>query len=66
MNEHLNENVRRAVTALADALCEWERMSGIQSVLIIREQGDFSFRAQSGKPGIPEDVTDAMLLDTLQ
>lgn len=55
--EHPDREVQSAIIRLADALCEWERSTGRESVLIIREQ-DFVFRAASGKPNIPNDVTD--------
>lgn len=63
--QHPNREVADAITRLSDALCAWERCSSRQSVLILREEGGFSYRAMSGKPGIPDDVPDAMVMDTL-
>jgi hypothetical protein len=40
----------------------FERNTGIQSALIIREESGFSFRALSGKPNIPDDVSDEDVL----
>jgi len=63
--KHANPEVQRAITKLADILCSWERSTGIESVLIIREAG-FMFRAVSGKPGIPDDVTDVQLIKMIE
>lgn len=57
--QHPDPDVEHAIIRLCDALCMWERSTGRQSVLIIREQGGFVYRAASGKPIIPEDITDA-------
>lgn len=46
---HPSRDVEIAIVRLCDALCAWERGTGIESVLVIRERG-FIFRAQSGKP----------------
>ncbi len=61
--QHPDEEVRQAIIVLCDRLCSWERNTGIESILIIREQGGFVFRAASGKPGIPDDIPDAQLID---
>lgn len=60
---HPDREVQAAIVRLAGALCSWERNTGRQSILIIREQGGFVYRAASGKPGIPDDVTDETLVD---
>ncbi|MEK7535408.1 MAG: hypothetical protein AAB590_00110 [Patescibacteria group bacterium] len=66
--QHQCDEVQQAITRLADALCSWERATSLQSVLIIREQGEpgFVFRAMSGKPGIPDDVTDEQMIGTIR
>ena len=64
--EHEDPDVQRAIVALNDALCTWERATGRESVLIIREQGGFIHRSQSGKPGIPNDIPDEQLLQMVQ
>lgn len=61
MDEHLDPEVRQAIIRLSDALCTWERATGRQSVLIVRERGGFCYRAVSGKPGIPPDIPDGNL-----
>lgn len=60
--QHPDEDVRAAIVKLCDALCTWERNTGRNSVLILREDHGFEFRAQSGKPGIPHGISDATLL----
>lgn len=56
--EHLDPNVQQAIDHLCDELCTWERATGRESVLIIREpSSEFCFRAQSGKP-LSEDLDD--------
>jgi len=61
MMEHADKEVQAAIVRLADAMCTWERATGRENVIIIRE-GDFVFRAMSGKPNVPEDVTDEQLV----
>jgi hypothetical protein len=62
--EHPNEEVRSALIRLSDALAEWERNTGRRSVLIVREQGGFVYRAQDGKPFSDEfEPTDSELVD---
>lgn len=63
--EHPDPRVRQAIVQLEDALCFWERSTGRESVLIIREQGGFVHRSMSGKPGIPDDIPDAQFLETI-
>jgi hypothetical protein len=55
---HPNERVQKALMELNSALCVWERDTGRESVLILREQGGFSHRSVSGKPEVPEWVSD--------
>lgn len=62
---HFDQEVQAAIVRLSDLLCEWERATGRESVLIVREQYGFVYRAASGKPGIPDDITDAQLLEGL-
>jgi len=61
-NEHPDKEVTAAIIRLSDALCQWERGTGRESVLIIREVGGYSYRAQSGKPNVPDFVTDEQLI----
>lgn len=63
--EHPDPRIKQAIVELDDALCSWERATGRESVLIIREQGGFVYRSASGKPGIPDDITDAQLFQTI-
>lgn len=64
--EHPSDEVRSALIRLSDALCQWERDTGRQSVLVLREQGGFEYRAMSGKPNVPSDIHDSMLFDSLK
>lgn len=48
--KHPYGEVQAALTRLLDALCTWERETGRRSVLILREDGGFVCRAESGKP----------------
>lgn len=58
---HPSEQVQAALVRLNDELCSWERSTGRQSILILREQGGFEHRSASGKPNIPDDIEDASL-----
>lgn len=44
--EHPDREVQAAIVRLNDALCKWERSTGRQSVMILREQGNFVHRSQ--------------------
>jgi len=62
--EHADREVRSALIRLNDALCAWERNTGRESVLILREVDGFVHRSISGKPvteGL-NDITDAELI----
>lgn len=61
--EHPDPEVQSAIIRLNDALCMWERGTSRESVLIIREQGGFVHRSVSGKPNVPDDVTDDQLMN---
>ena len=65
MFTHPDPKVNQALIQLSDALCTYERNTGRNSVLILREVGGFSYRAMDGKPGVPDDVTDEHLLACL-
>lgn len=58
--KHPDKEVQAAIIRLSDALCAWERDTGRESVLIVRENG-FCFRAVNGKPNIPDDITDEQI-----
>lgn len=64
MKQHPDREVQAAVTRLLDALCSWERSTGIRSVLVLREAGGYVIRAQDGKP-IDIDCSDENLLSNL-
>lgn len=61
MNFHADEEINRALIKLCDALCSWERATGRESVLILREL-NFTYRAVNGKPNVPEDIPDERLI----
>jgi len=65
MKKHPDKEVDLAITRLCDALCEYERNSGRNSVLILREEGGWSFRAMGGKPVAPEACTDSAMINLL-
>lgn len=62
--KHPEPRIDQLLTQLCDELCTQERITGLQSVLILREQGGTVFRATSGKP-VPEscdDISDDQLV----
>jgi len=63
--EHPNDDVQQALVRLSDALCTWERSTGRESILILRESGGFVYRAMSGKPNVPDDIEDADLVQII-
>ena len=62
---HPDDEVDQAFIHLSDALVSWERATGQQSVLVFRESGGIAIRLISGKPGVPSDITDRQLLQSL-
>jgi len=60
--EHVDREVQKALVRLNDALCVWERATGRESVLILREVGGFICRSVNGKPIILNDITDSQLI----
>jgi hypothetical protein len=66
MDEHPDREVQAAIVRLADALCSFERATGIESVVIIRETSGFCARFMSGKPNIPDDIPDNVPLKIIQ
>ena len=62
MLQHPDPYVQQAIIQLSDALCTYERNTGRNSILILREEGGFAYRAMGGKPGISDDVSDEHLL----
>jgi len=64
-DDHPDQDIRNALVKLSDAIVMWERATGRESVLIYREHGGFNYRTQSGKPGLPDDVTDEQMVITL-
>ena len=64
---HPDNEIQLALVRLNDALCSWERSTGRESVLILREVGGFVHRSVSGKPvsnGL-DDVVDAQLVSNI-
>ncbi len=64
--QHPDPDVRQALVRLTDALCSWERNTGRESVLILRETGRFVYRAVNGKPDVPNDIVDAQLMKLIE
>ena len=64
--QHPDPEVRQALIRLTDALCTWERNTGRESVLILREVGGFTYRAMSGKPDVPDDIPDDHLMKIIE
>lgn len=66
MNDtHTDPRVQAALQRLYDELCSYERSTGLQSVLIFREQGGFVSRRINGKPALDE-LEDKTLLGMVQ
>lgn len=63
---HGDAKVNDAIIKLSDALCEYERATSTDSVFIIRESGNYSYRAVGGKPSVPDFVKDEDLLKMIK
>jgi len=60
---HSSDYVQQKIQALLDQLCQYERSTGIESILIIRDKGGFCLRAVDGvQKFAPEDMSDQELL----
>ena len=64
--QHPDPEVKQALIRLTDALCTWERNTGRESVLILREVDGFVYRAVNGQPNVPDDVEDAQLMKLIK
>lgn len=64
--QHSDPDVETALIRLCDALCTWERSTGRESLLILRETGGYQFRADCGKPLDSDDMTDEQLVQVLR
>lgn len=62
MHHHPSEDVRAACVRLADALCSWERSTGRDNIVIIKDTAGFEYRALSGSP-LTDDIPDSHILD---
>ena len=63
MNNHRDPEIRNLITRLTDALCQWERDTGRENILIVREVDGFCWRTINGNPEIPIDLDDSFLLN---
>ena len=61
LHHHPNEEVRRAALRLVDALCIWERDTGRQNLVIIKDESGCEYRSISGAP-VPAELSDGELL----
>ncbi len=61
--DHRDPHVQRALINLLDALCEWERVTGIASAFILLEEGGFKIRSLTGRGSVPDHITDEELLN---
>lgn len=63
MASHKSEYVQREIQSLLDSLCQYERSTFIESILIIRQKDGFCLRAVNGVQNFaPDDMTDQELL----
>lgn len=62
LTDHPSEDVRAAAIRLLDALCQWERTTGRDNVVIIKDAIGCQYRSLSGAPQ-PPDISDALMLE---
>jgi hypothetical protein len=65
IHEHPDKEVRAAAIRLMDALTSWNRNTGRENVVIIKDTVGCEIRTLSGAP-VPADVSDAQLLEGFQ
>jgi len=62
LHEHPSDEVRAAAIRLMDALTTWNRNTGRENVVIIKDTVGCEIRTLSGAPQ-PPSITDDMLLE---
>ena len=62
LHEHPCQEVRTAAIRLLDALTSWNRNTGRENIVIIKDTIGGEIRTLSGAPQ-PPDITDAQLLE---
>jgi len=62
LHNHPSDEVRAAAIRLMDALTTWNRNTGRENVVIIKDTVGCEIRALSGAPA-PADISDAQLLE---
>jgi len=62
LHQHPSPDVRRALLNLADALCSWERTTGRDNLLIVKDTVGCEYRSLSGAP-VPDDIPDGHLIE---
>lgn len=63
--DHASPEINAALVRLNDAICSWERDTGISTVLVMRDTAEWAHRSLNGKPGVPATVSDADLMEHL-
>jgi len=62
LHNHPSPDVRKGLLALLDALCSWERSTGREYLLIVKDAGGYGYRSLTGSP-IPEHTGDHTALE---
>lgn len=64
LHEHPDENVRRALIGLVDALCSWERSTGNEHLIIVKDTAreGYEYRVFTSSP-VPTHTGDHALLE---
>lgn len=65
LHEHPSEEVRAAAIRLMDALSMWNRSTGRENVVIIKDSIGCEYRALSGSPP-PDEISDQHMLEAFK
>jgi hypothetical protein len=64
LHKHPDENVRKALIGLVDALCSWERSTGNEHLIIVKDtaRAGYEYRVLASSP-VPEHMGDHSLIE---
>lgn len=60
-----DEDINQALIQLNDAICSFERSTGITFALILKDNMGFVHRSADGKPSDVTDITDQEFIDNV-
>lgn len=66
LEHHPSPEVRKGLLALLDALCSWERSTGRENLLIVKDSIGCEYRSISGSGDLPKHTGDHAMLEMFE